>query len=150
MASKPLVVQEAIVEELVKTNQRLTNVISKDSVLHTGVRFTNLSILSNVFSLLACKNCSTTTTLKLLDIEDKKSKEVQHLCKIKFRDCNFKHSFFTSPQTDSTKDNRSRGMKTMEINVRAVHGFRSIEVGHTTLIKLCGFLNMPPPMTKNA
>ena len=73
MASKPLVVQEAIVEELVKTNQRLTNVISKDSILHTGFRFTNLSILSNVFSLLACKNCSTATTLKLLDIEDKKS-----------------------------------------------------------------------------
>ena len=41
-------------------------------------------------------------------------------------------------------------MKTMEINVRAVYGFRSIGVGHTPLTKFCGFLNMLPPMTKHA
>ena len=41
-------------------------------------------------------------------------------------------------------------MKTMEINVRAVYSFQSIGVGHTSLTKLCGFLNMAPPMTKNA
>ena len=68
---------------------------------------------------------------------------------IKCRDCKFEHSFYTSPQIDSTKDNRSRGMKTMEINVSAMHGFRSIGVGHTTLTKVCGFLSMPPLMTKN-
>ena len=61
-----------------------------------------------------------------------------------------KHSFYTPPQIDSTKENRSRGMKTMEINVRAVYDFRSIGVGHTPLTKLCGILNMPPPMTQNA
>ena len=66
---------------------------------------------------------------------------------IKFRDWEFKHIFYTSLQIDSTKDNRSRKMKTMEINVRDAYGFRSIGVGHT---KFCGFLNMPPPMTKNA
>ena len=38
----------------------------------------------------------------------------------------------------------------MEINVRAAYGFRSIGVGHTRLTTLCGFLNMLPPMTKNA
>ena len=38
----------------------------------------------------------------------------------------------------------------MEINVRAVYGFRSIGVSDTPLTKLCGFLNMPLPMTKNA
>ena len=41
-------------------------------------------------------------------------------------------------------------MKTMEINVRAVYGFRSIGVGHALLTKFCGYLNMPPPMSKNA
>ena len=41
-------------------------------------------------------------------------------------------------------------MKTMEINVRAVYGFRSIGVGHAPLTKFCGFLNMLPPMTKHA
>ena len=41
-------------------------------------------------------------------------------------------------------------MKTVEINVRAIYGYRRIGIGHTPLTKLCGFLNMPPPMTKNA
>ena len=55
---------------------------------------------------------------------------------IKCSDYQFKHSFFTSPQIDSTKDNRSRGKKTIEFNVRAVYGFQSIRVGHTPHTKL--------------
>ena len=38
----------------------------------------------------------------------------------------------------------------METNVRTVYGFRSIGVGHTPFTKLCGFLDMAPPITKNA
>ena len=38
----------------------------------------------------------------------------------------------------------------MEINVRAVHGFQNIGAGHTPITKLYSFLNMPPPITKNA
>ena len=41
-------------------------------------------------------------------------------------------------------------MKSIEINVRAVYAFWIIGVGHTSLAKLYGFLNMPPPTTKNA
>ena len=37
----------------------------------------------------------------------------------------------------------------MEIDVRAVYTFRSIGVGHVPLSMLCGFLNMPPSLTKN-
>ena len=85
----------------------------------------------------------------LTGIEDKK-KELARFIQIKCKDCKFKHSFYTSPQIDSTKDNRSRGKKTMEINVRAVYGSLSIAVIHNSLIKLCGFLNMPPPISKNA
>ena len=76
-------------------------------------------------------------------------KDLQDLCKLNV-ETEFQHSFYTSPQIDSTKDNRSRGMKTIGINVRAVNSFRSIGVSYTPLTKLCGFLNMPPPMTKNA
>ena len=38
----------------------------------------------------------------------------------------------------------------MESKDWTVDGFRSVGVGHTPLTKLCSFLNMPPPMTKNA
>ena len=72
-----------------------------------------------MFSLLVCPNCSATNTSTLLDIEDKK-KGLARFMQIKCIDCEFKHSFYTSHQIDSNNDNRSRGMKTMEINVRAV------------------------------
>ena len=72
MTSKSVLVEEATVEELVETNQLLTNVnnllehstistdkvelieLPKDSILPTRFRFIDLSILSDVFSLLAC------------------------------------------------------------------------------------------------
>ena len=101
-----------------------------------------------MFSLLACPNCSTTNPLKLLDIKDKKKGLVRFI-QIKCRNSEFKHSYYNSPRIDSTKDNCSRGVKTTEINIRAVYGFLSIGVGHIPLTKLCGFLNMPPPLTKN-
>ena len=68
---------------------------------------------------------------------------------IECKDREFKQSFYTSPQIDSTKDNHSREIKTKEIKVRAICGFQSIGVAHTLLTKLCGSLNMPPPMIKN-
>ena len=103
MTSKPVIV-EVIVEELVETNQLFTNVnnslepitkltdevefieLPKDSVLPSGFRFTDLSILSDVFPLLACPNCLTANTLKLQDIEDKK-KGLSRFMQIKRKDC---------------------------------------------------------------
>ena len=38
----------------------------------------------------------------------------------------------------------------LEINARAVYGTRSIGIGFSLLSKLCGFLNMPPPMTQTS
>ena len=70
-----------------------------------------------MFLLLACPNCSTTNTLKLHFMEDKK-KGLTRFMQIQRRDCEFKHSFYTSSQIVNTKDNRSKGMKTMEINFR--------------------------------
>ena len=57
------------------------------------------------------------------DIEDKKN-GLTRFMQIKCRDCEFIHSFYTSPQIDSTKDDRSKGMETMKINVRTVYSFR--------------------------
>ena len=71
MTSKPSVVEEVITEELVATNQYLTNVnklielstistdkvelieLQNDAILPTGFRIIDLSILSDVFSSLA-------------------------------------------------------------------------------------------------
>ena len=91
-----------------------------------------------MFFLLAYLNCLTTNTLKLLrDFEDKKN-DLQDLCKLNVETVNLSivfilHLRLTAPKT-----------------VVAVYSFRSIGVGHTLLTKLCGFLNMPPTMTKNA
>ena len=79
-----------------------------------------------MFSLLTCPNCS---ALKLEDIEDKK-KGLARFMQIKCRHYEINHRFSASSQIDSTKDNRCRGIKTMEINVRAVYSFRSIGAGH--------------------
>ena len=92
--------------------------LPKDSILPTGFRFIDLFILPDVFSWLACPNYSTTNTLKLQDIEDKK-KGLAKFMQIKCRDCKFKHSFYTpSLRLTMGNDNPSRGMKTMEITIR--------------------------------
>ena len=97
--------------------------LPKGSVLPTGFRFIDLVIRSDVFSLFACPNCSATNALNVHDIEDEK-KGFERFMQIKCRGCEFKHYFYTSPQSGSSKDNRSRGMKTMEIKVRAVYSFQ--------------------------
>ena len=98
MTSKPVVVEEATVEELVETNQLLTYVnnllehstistdkvelieLPKDSILPTRFRFIDLSILSDMFSLLAClarqQILSSFATLKT------RKKDWQYLCKL--------------------------------------------------------------------
>ena len=90
-------VEEANVEELVESNQLLTNEnnllepltvspdeaelieLRKESILPRRFRFIDLSLLSDVFSLLACPNCSTTKTFKTLKV---RKKDLQDLCKL--------------------------------------------------------------------
>ena len=64
-----------------------------------------------MFSLLTCPNCPTTNTFKLPVIEEEK-KGLARFMQNKCRDCEFT-SIYTSRQIHSTKDNCSRGMKTM-------------------------------------
>ena len=40
-----------------------------------------------------------------------------------------------------------QGMNPFEVNLRAVYGMRTIGADHASLEKLCGFFNMPKPMT---
>ena len=93
MTSNPLVLEEANIEELVNnliepstlsTDKVELLELPKDSVLPTGFRFIDLSIRSDVSSLLACP-------LKLHDIE-----ELATFIQIKCMDCKFKFLYFTS------------------------------------------------------
>ena len=113
MTSRPLVKEEAILEELVDNryeqfNRNFDNVnwqfelieLPNDSILPTGLRFIDLSILPDAFSLLACPYWSTANTVRLLDIREKKNGHAKFM-QIRSRDCEFKHSFYSAPQTDS-------------------------------------------------
>ena len=95
-------VNKLLERSTISTDKVQLTELPKESIVPTGFRFIDLSMLLDVFSLLACPNCSTTNTLKLLDIEDKK-KGLARVMQIKYKDCKFKHSFCTSPQIDSTK-----------------------------------------------
>ena len=79
-----------------------------------------------------------------------RKKTFERFMEIKCKECEFKHNFYTWDQVNSTKDNRSRGMKSIKINVRGVYILSSIVFGYTPLNKLCGFLNMSLSLTKNA
>ena len=106
-----------------------------------------MSILSNVLALLACPNCFTVCSMRLTDVA-KKKKGLSCYLKIYCDRCAFIHEFYT-PVVTTIKDSKRRGMPTMEVNARAVYGFRNIGIGFALITKLCGSLNMPPPMTKS-
>ena len=124
MISKPVVVG-ANVEKLVETNQLLTNVnnliqpstistdkvelmeLPKDSILPTGFRFIDLSILSYVLSFrcvihpVRCVFFMGVSkllgnTLKPHDIEGKK-RGLARFMQIKCRDCEFKYTLRKIP-----------------------------------------------------
>lgn len=102
LTSKPLLEEEANLEEIVETNQLLTDVnnliepltisadkvelnkLAKDWILPAGFRVIDLSILSDVLSLLVCPNCSTITEQQILwnfkTLKTRK-KDLQYLCK---------------------------------------------------------------------
>ena len=77
-----LIAEENPTEQQINVNVHIDTTVSsdnvelieppKDSVSPTGFRLIDLSILSNVFTLLACPNCLYTNTCQLIDIEEKK------------------------------------------------------------------------------
>lgn len=142
--STSTVSSQKIEEILMKDNDELLseNIIS-------GFRLVDMNILSSVLTFLACPQCLSTRCLFLHETESKR-KGLSSYLQIECIECKFKHGFYTSPKIITSKDKKKRGMHTMEINTRAVYGFRSIGVGHASLTKLCGKLNMPPPMSQSS
>ena len=60
-----------------------------------------------------------------------KQKNLEDLCISNAETVNLSEAFILPFRLRAVKDNRSRRMETMEINVRVVYSFRSIGVGHT-------------------
>ena len=111
----------------------------------SGYRLMDMSILADVFALLSCPGCHDTQCLQLRDIDEKKmglARCLQFQCS----SCLYIHKFFTSKVVEQEK---KRGQKSYEVNVRAVYGCRQIGSGYGHLKKLCCCLNMPEPMRVN-
>ena len=138
MTSKPLVVEETIIEQLAETNQLLTTVSKSSTISTDKVELTELPKDSypHDSDLLTYPSCQMRFLYWCVQIEDKK-KGLERFMQIKGKDRESKQSFSTSPHIDSTKGNGSSGKKTMEMNVRTAYGFRSIGVGYTPLTELC-------------
>ena len=115
----------------------------------SGFRLVEMSILSKVLSILACPDCKNTNTLSLVEVSNKKI-GLSSLLKIECNVCDYFHQFYTSPEISSSPDERRRGKKAMEVNIRVIYGFRNIGIGFSLLSKVCGFLNMPQPMAKDS
>lgn len=127
----------------------ICNVADVKEEVITGFRLIEMSILSKVVSILACPDCKNVNTFHLVEVSDKKL-GLSSLLKLKCDTCDFSHQFYTSPEVSSSLDKKHRGKKSMEVNIRAVYGFRCIGVGYSLISKLCGFLNMPQPMAKES
>ena len=61
-----------------------------------------------------------------------KQKNLEDLCISNAETVNLSVAFILPFRLRAVKDNRSRRMETMEINVRIVYSFQSIGVGHTS------------------
>ena len=57
--------------------------------------------------------------------------------------CGWDKTIYTSKDVETV----TRGRKGFNINTRSVLAFREIGKGHTAMQTLCGYMNMPPPMS---
>ena len=119
---------------------------TQSTSLISGYRFIDAVILADVFQSLACPVCSSVETLQLSDINEKKMGLASYL-QLKCASCLYTKAFYTSQQVN-VPENKG-GPKPCDINIRTVYACRQVGVGHKHLEKLCNYLNMPPPMTKN-
>jgi len=114
----------------------------------SGYRLIDLVVLSNLFNSLACPECFSINTISICDVVEKK-KGLARYIELSCSACPFVKGCYTSNEIKTSTDVKKRGRNSMEVNIRAVYACRSIGVGHTGLIKLCGYMNMPPPMTSD-
>ena len=117
----------------------------------SGFYLLDMAVLNEVFSIVSCPECHGTNCLSLTDIGEKK-KGLAHFINLSCSFCLYYHQFYTSRKveniaTSTTTTKKTRGPKVMEVNLRMVYGCRAVGVGHASMTKLCGHLNMPPPMS---
>ena len=110
----------------------------------SGYRLIDTTILQCIFNCLACPECFKLETLSLIDINAKKKGLSRYLC-LKCS-CGFARHFYSSK---TTQPPNKVGMKLFDVNIRMLCGMRAIGGGYSALEKLCGYLNMPEPMTEN-
>ena len=116
-----------------------------------GFRLIDISILSNVFKVLSCPGCKGTDCINLSESgKQGLASTLQLQCEF----CLYKYSFATSRKCrplNSTKKKKEKWCRKFnEVNLRIVYGCRTVGAGYQALRKLCGHLNMPPPMTQDS
>ena len=108
-----------------------------------GFRLLDMVILNGFITTLACPDCLECTIT--VNENFTKKKGLSSFLSIECSNCQFSKGSYSSQTL--TNDNE-KGMKPFEINYRAVYALRSVGVGYCGFEKLCGFLNLPRPMTQ--
>ena len=125
----------------VKRIKRVSARVFKKNI--QGYRLIDTSILQDVFMCLNCPDCQQAGTLFLEEKHDRQKGLASNLVLI--CECGYENEFYTSQTVN--KCSLKQGMNPFEVNLRAVYGMRTIGADHASLEKLCGFFNMPKPMT---
>ena len=103
----------------------------------------DMQILRDMISDLCCPQCCKTGTLYVEENSNKKKGLSSHLavrC-----DCGYEKQTYTSKTIE--KETPEKGLKTFEVNMRAVYAMRTVGLDHTGLDKLCCMMNLPKAMT---
>ena len=108
-----------------------------------GYRLIDLRILQDIFTGLNCPDCQEAGTLFMEEKHERKKGLASNL--VLACECGYEKDFYTSQTVDNCSF--KQGMKPFEVNIRAVYGLRTIGADHASLEKICGFLNMPKPIT---
>ena len=109
-----------------------------------GYRLMDINIMESLICALACPRCKKGSTLRLHEDHGKRRGLATYLQIYCDSDsCDFIYDTYSSKRVATP----GKGAKPYDINYRSVYAARSIGSGYSGLEKLCGFLNMPQPMT---
>ena len=131
-------------KEVPISHKKLTGVRKLSSKKNVeGFRLLDMVILDGFITTFACPDCLECT----LTVNENftKTKGLSSFLSIECSNCQFSKGSYSSQTLTNDKEN---GMKPCEINYRAVYALRSVGVGYSGFERLCGFLNLPRPMTQ--
>ena len=103
------------------------------------LKLQDTTVLNCMFSCLICPECLQCETIYLEDINAKKKGLSRYLC-IKCNNCDFNCHFYSSKTVGDNK---------FDVNIRMVYRMIAIGRGYSPLKRLCGYLDLPEPMTVN-